>query len=147
MIYKELDKITRGDKKRLMIFMPPRHGKSELVTVRYAAWRLSLDPAVRIVVGSNQRLANRFFTPDQVVYCRYLCENGLEYIEDRDLVLNTADEWETAAGGGVKAVGVGAGITGFGADLVIIDDPIRVQPRPRARTTANAYGNGSPTIL
>ena len=44
-----------------MIFMPPRHAKSETVTIRYLAWRLELDPKMNIILGSyNQKLANRF---------------------------------------------------------------------------------------
>jgi len=45
-IYKYLERVTKGECKRLMIFLPPRHGKSELVTVRYAAWRLKQDPSI-----------------------------------------------------------------------------------------------------
>ncbi|MBK8467262.1 MAG: hypothetical protein IPL32_15700 [Chloracidobacterium sp.] len=60
-IYKHLKRITDGDSKRLMIFMPPRHGKSELVTVRYPAYMLKKDPKMKIIIGSyNQGLANRF---------------------------------------------------------------------------------------
>ena len=60
-VYKQLERVTMGLCKRLMIFMPPRHGKSELVTQRYAAWRLKKDPKMRVVVASyNQKLANRF---------------------------------------------------------------------------------------
>jgi hypothetical protein len=44
-----------------MIFMPPRHGKSELVTVRYAGWRLWNDPKMKVIVSSyNQKLADQF---------------------------------------------------------------------------------------
>src|SRR5258706_10978864 len=60
-IYKRLKRVSDGLCNRLMIFLPPRHGKSELVTVRYAAWRLKQDPKLNIILGSyNQRLANRF---------------------------------------------------------------------------------------
>ena len=38
---------------------------------------------------------------------------------------NRVSEWETTVGGGLKAVGVGAGVTGYGADLIIIDDPVK----------------------
>src|SRR6185503_8802902 len=48
--------------------------------------------------------------------------------------LNTVAEWETGLGGGVRAVGVGGGITGFGADLVIIDDPVRSRAEAESRT-------------
>ncbi len=60
-IYQYLERITTGESKRLMIFLPPRHGKSELVTVRYAGWRLWNDPKMRIIVSSyNQTLADKF---------------------------------------------------------------------------------------
>ena len=59
-LYKKLQRVTNGDCKRLMICMPPRHGKSEVVT-RYAAWRLLENPALRVIVASyNQALANLF---------------------------------------------------------------------------------------
>src|SRR5262249_18341059 len=61
LMYEYLEAVTKGEMKRLMIFMPPRHGKSELVTVRYAAKRLADDPSMNVIIGSyNQRLANRF---------------------------------------------------------------------------------------
>ena len=61
LIYDKLQQVSDGSCKRLMIFLPPRHGKSELVTVRYSAWRLLQDPSLNIILGSyNQRLANRF---------------------------------------------------------------------------------------
>src|SRR5688500_3928940 len=60
-IYKHLQRVTDGTCKRLMIFMPPRHGKSELVTIRYAGWRLWNDPKMKIIVSSyNQKLADKF---------------------------------------------------------------------------------------
>ncbi len=43
----------------------------------------------------------------------------------RSGIINSAAEWETGKGGGVKAVGVGGGITGYGAKLMMIDDPIK----------------------
>ncbi len=134
-IYREIEKITIGRVLRLMIFMPPRHGKSELVTVLYAAWRLLLDPGLRIVISSyNQRLANRFSRRIKAVYQGSPIMDRAEYADERDLVLNAMDEWETAAGGGVKAVGAGAGITGFGANLIIIDDPIKSRAEAESTT-------------
>lgn len=68
LIYEKLNDITTGKTKRLMIFLPPRHGKSELVTVRYSAWRLQQDPSLNIILGSyNQRLANRFSRKVRIV--------------------------------------------------------------------------------
>ncbi len=121
-IYKALGDVTRGRQKRLMLFMPPRHGKSEMVTIRYAAWRLLHDPSLRIVIASySQKLATRFSRRVRSIY------TDTPYVEpdESELVVTAVDEWETRSGGGVKAVGVGAGITGFGADLIIIDDPVK----------------------
>lgn len=49
--------------------------------------------------------------------------------------INTASQWETSLGGGVKAVGVGAGVTGFGGQLIVIDDPVK----SRAEAESSAY--------
>src|SRR5206468_5069168 len=51
--------------------------------------------------------------------------------------LNTVSEWETGTGGGVRAVGVGAGITGYGGKLVIIDDPIKSRSEAESETYRN----------
>lgn len=116
-LYDRLAPMTEGDKKRLMIFMPPRHGKSETVTVHYAAYRLRQKPIMNIIIGCyNQKLANRFSRR-----IRRICETQMELSKER----RAAEEWETNAGGGVRAVGVGAGVTGFGAGLIIIDDPVK----------------------
>src|SRR6185369_7137386 len=121
-IYKKLDRVEKGQCKRLMIFLPPRHGKSELVTVRFAAWMLAMRPEMRIIIGSyNQKPANKFSRKIRRIHL----DQKTHEKEPPGGLLQTTDDWETAAGGGVKAVGVGAGVTGFGADLIIIDDPIR----------------------
>src|SRR5882672_10227487 len=51
-ICSKLDQVTIGDLKRLFLFAPPRHGKSEMVTVHYAAWRIIKDPTIRIIIGA-----------------------------------------------------------------------------------------------
>ena len=103
-----------------MIFMPPRFGKSEQVTVRYPVWRLERNPAYRVMIGAyNSDLATNFSSLARDV----ALQRRLPIREDH----NRADDWKTTAGGGVRAVGVGKGATGFGADLIIIDDPVRDQ--------------------
>ncbi len=116
-IIAKLDEVSLGTCKRLMIFMPPRHGKSELVTMRYVAWRIAIEPSLNVIVGSyNQKLANRFSRR-----IKQMVSEFRRIAADRRAV----DEWETTDRGGVKAVGVGAGITGFGGKLVVIDDPVK----------------------
>ncbi len=112
-----LKRVTDGSIKKLMIFLPPRHGKSELVTVRYPVWRLEVNPELKIIVGAyNQTLANKFSRKS-----RRIAEEQLELSQSRTAV----DDWETKQAGGLRAVGVGGGITGMGGDLILIDDPVK----------------------
>jgi predicted phage terminase large subunit-like protein len=112
-----LDKVTAGEIDRLMLFVPPRHGKSEMVTIRYPVWRIERDPGLRVIVGAyNQLLANKFSRKAQRI-----AAERLELARDHAPV----EDWETAQGGGMRAVGVGAGITGQGGNLIVIDDPVK----------------------
>lgn len=113
----ELHRITTGEIKKLMIFMPPRHGKTECVTIRYPAWYLEQHPDRRVIVGCyNQILANKFSRKT-----RRVLRDRVQLSNERTAV----EDWETRVGGGYRAIGVGAGITGQGGDLVIIDDPVK----------------------
>lgn len=126
LLYAALGRITSGESKRLMIFLPPRHGKSELTTIRYAAWRLENDPSMRIIVGAyNQKLANRFSRKT-----RKIVGERLQLAED----CRAVEEWETPQGGGYKAIGVGSGVTGFGSSLTIIDDPVKSREEAESET-------------
>lgn len=116
-IRKHLDAVTSGECKRLMIFCPPRHGKSHLTTIRYPVYRLEQDPTLRVVIGAySQTLADEFSRQ-----ARKVAATRLQLSKTR----NTQSHWETEAGGGMFAVGVGAGVTGRGGNLILIDDPIR----------------------
>lgn len=123
----QLERVTRGEINRLMLFMPPRHGKSEMVTVRYPVWRMERDPSLRVVVGAySQTLANRFSRKS-----RRIAKERLVLDPERTAV----EEWETTAGGTFRAIGVGAGITGQGGHLIIIDDPVK----SREEANSEAY--------
>ena len=135
-LFEHLARVTSGECKRLMIFMPPRHGKSETVTFRYTAWRLLRDPGLNVIIGSyNQRLANKASRRIQRIFqderSRTFTKSGRSHfpvlVGDVTSARPTraVAEWETGRGGTVRAVGVGAGIAGFGAGLVVIDDPVR----------------------
>jgi predicted phage terminase large subunit-like protein len=100
-----------------MVFEPPRHGKSEMATIRYPVWRIEREPEMRVIIGSyGQELANTFNRK-----ARRLAVERIELAEER----KAASDWHTAAGGGMRAVGVGAGVTGHGAHLIVIDDPVK----------------------
>lgn len=113
-----LQDITSGINDRLMLFVPPRHGKSELVTVRYPMYRLSLDPGMRVIIGAyNQQLANKFSRKARKV----AQIAGIPISKSKSAV----EEWETDLDGGLRAIGVGGGITGQGGHVIVIDDPVK----------------------
>lgn len=116
-IQRQLQRVTAGEINRLMIFLPPRHGKSESITVRYTAWRLEQDASMPIIVAAyNHTLAQRFSRK-----IRKIARERISLSNERSAV----DEWETMQGGGVRAVGVGGGVTGMGGKLIVIDDPVK----------------------
>jgi predicted phage terminase large subunit-like protein len=116
-IREHLDRITAGVLRKLMIFVPPRHGKSQLVTVRYPAWMLERSPDKRVIIGSYSAMLAESFSRNT----RRICRSRMLLSDER----SAASDWETAIGGGLRAVGVGGGVTGRGGDLIVIDDPIR----------------------
>jgi predicted phage terminase large subunit-like protein len=121
-----LGRVTSGTTKRLMLFLPPRHGKSELATVRYPVYRLERDPETRVIIGAyNATLARKFSRK-----ARRIARERLALSDDRTAV----EDWETTRGGGVRAVGVGDGVTGQGGDLIIIDDPVKSREEAESET-------------
>lgn len=115
-IYSKLDDIVTGKINRLMIFMPPRHGKTEAVTVRFPAWMVERDPAFRFILAAyNFSLSSKFSRKIQ----RIVKARGVPL--EREAV----EDWETSQEGGVRAVGVGSGVTGHGANGILIDDPVK----------------------
>lgn len=113
---RELDRVTWGLTDRLVINVPPRHGKSETTTVRYVAMRITADPTLRVVVASNNAVLARKFSRA----IRSRVKRHVAISQERA----AQDEWYTIHGGGVRAVGRGGAIHGFGAGLIVIDDPI-----------------------
>lgn len=110
-----------------MLFLPPRHGKSELATIHYAAYRLLVDQSLRVIIGAyNHSLACTFSRQTR----RIAKEFGFSFSDDQ----NKQNQWSSEHGGGLYAVGVGSGVTGYGADLVIIDDPVKSRAEAESPT-------------
>lgn len=117
LICEHLDAVTRGEIDRLAIFMPPRHAKTETVTVRYPMYRLEQNPQCRVLVtGYNEQFARKLGRKT-----RRLARERINLSQEQ----TSQDEWETIEGGGLMARGVGSPPTGSGFDLICIDDPIR----------------------
>lgn len=124
------DDVAKGLSPRLMLLMPPRSGKSELCSRAFPSWHLGRNPRHEIIACSyNVSLAMTFSKKVKEV----LQDPVFHPVFDIRLDPNnqSAEEWaldrsanRTHAGGYVAA-GVGGGITGKGAHLLIIDDPLK----------------------
>lgn len=107
-----------------MIFMPPRHGKSELASRSFPAWFLGRNPDKQIIASSyNSELAGDFGREVRNIV------GSPEYRAVFQTTLSTdsqaADRWHTNNGGSYVAAGVGTAITGRGAHIFLIDDPVK----------------------
>lgn len=116
---------------RLIITMAPQEGKSVRVASDFPIWCLDQNPNLRIVTASYaQSLANR---NGRTIRNRITAhpEIGLTIAPDNGAV----HEWQLAGyEGGVLSVGIGAGVTGRAADLMIIDDPIKDRQEADSQT-------------
>ena len=139
-----LESIERGELKRLMVLMPPRHGKSEKVSLRFPCWYLAKHPDARIVQAgyaesialTHSRKARDIFVTPQMsnlfpnIYHRPERAGQEAVITERQ----AAHEWGTKQGGSYYAVGIGGGLTGRGFDVGIIDDPVKDEEEASSQT-------------
>jgi predicted phage terminase large subunit-like protein len=125
LILAKLEAVERGEIKRLMIFLPPRHGKSLTSDTIFPAWYLGKHPEHHVISTSySQELSEEFgrgvrnFLADPIHQAIFpTCKLS----EDS----TAAHRFNTTAGGAYYAVGRGGPITGRGAHLLLIDDPIK----------------------
>lgn len=116
-IRRHLTELLEGVYEDLLIFAPPRHGKSEMTTVRLPVYYLNKHSKRRVIVGAyNRELATMFARRS-----RRLAQEVLELDKSHQSVC----DWAIRQGGEYFAVGVGSGVTGRGGDLIIVDDPVR----------------------
>ncbi len=125
----KLHRFAMGEIRRLMIFMPPRHGKSELVSVRTSPYILGVNPDAQIILGCysldlakhmNRQVQRVMDSPE---YKILFPNTRIPDKGSRD-GLRTAEEFEVIGHkGNFKVAGVSTGITGRGITHGIIDDP------------------------
>jgi len=124
-ICNHLDAVKCGDITKLIITLPPRHSKTEMVARRFIPYYIGDQPEKEIIYTSySQELAEK--TSRDI---RRIIRSPMYPIVFPQLMLdknrNAAGEWETTQGGTVCAQGIGGSITGRGADLLVIDDPFK----------------------
>jgi hypothetical protein len=130
---KALERVERGELKRLIINMPPRHGKSMLTTEKFPTWYLGRHPEKEVVVAAySAELAETFgFKSRDIMQSQaYKAIFGISLREDS----KAKDHWMTSKGGGYRSVGFGGSLTGQGADLMILDDPIKNSEEAESQT-------------
>ena len=117
------ERVAKGELKRLIINMPPRHTKSEFASYLLPAWFLGKYPDKKIIqtahtaelaVGFGRKVRNLVNSPDyKAIFPNVSLQSDSK----------AAGRWNTSQGGDYIAIGVGGAVTGKGADLLIIDDP------------------------
>lgn len=119
----KLEAVERGEIKRLMVFMPPRHGKSQVVSKKFPAWYLGRNPDNEIIITS--------YAADLAYDFSRIARNTLRdwgYLWDVQLAADSSavGRWGIHKHtGALMAAGVGGPITGRGAHVAIIDDPFK----------------------
>ena len=132
-------KVKKKESPRLIITMPPRHGKSQLVSPHFPSWGLGVDPDTSIIAASySASLAKRFNKNVQNIIesdiYREIFPNTsftersekVRFVKRRKTYVKTMEFFEVPGfEGSLRSVGVEGGITGMGADILIIDDPFK----------------------
>jgi hypothetical protein len=119
----KLELVAKGELKRLIINMPPRHTKSEFASFLFPAWMIGKNPAMKIIQATHTtELAVNFGRKVKNLIER---DDYEEVFPEAKLAADSkaSGRWDTDRGGMYYAVGVGSNLAGRGADLCIIDDP------------------------
>ncbi len=138
MVAEKLEAVARGELKRLIINMPPRHTKSEFASYLFPAWMIGKKPNMKIMQATH--------TADLSIRFGRKVKNLMETKEYQALFdvrlrsdSKAAYRWETDDGGEYYAAGVGGNIAGRGADLFIVDDPHSEQDAMSPTALENAW--------
>ena len=115
--------IEQGNKDRICVNIPPRHGKSQLVSIMFPAWFLGRNPNKKVMMVSH--------TTDLAVDFGRKVRNLINTDEYKQIFptvelaidSKSAGRWNTNTGGEYYACGIGSSIAGRGADLLLVDDP------------------------
>lgn len=140
-IARALERIEAGKDLRVIITMPPRHGKTELASHRFAPWFVGRDPYREVIVSTY----NQTFAEDHgrkirdVMMSPEYAQVFPEAILKRDS--KSAERLQLTEGGLLFFAGVGGAITGRGADLFLIDDPIKNREEAESATIRDQVWN------
>jgi len=132
----KLDRFARGEIKRLMVFMPPQHGKSELCSRRFPAYMFGLNPNIKIIAASNSPSLAQDFNRDiqrimdteaykELFPNTYLSGSNVRY-NSLNSYVRTTNKFEIVNfNGSYRCAGTGHNIVGNPATMLLIDDPLK----------------------
>ena len=122
LLINKLERLARGEIRRLMVLMPPGSAKSTYVSTLFPPWFLAQSPKSSIIAASHTaELAERFGRKVRNIIQEYSPTLGYGIRADSA----AAGRWDTDQGGEYFAAGVMGPITGRRADLALIDDPVK----------------------
>ncbi|PTK37723.1 phage terminase large subunit [Staphylococcus hominis] len=129
----ELQRIINGEQRHVIIEMPPRHGKSMTVTETFPSYFIGKHPNKKVIVAAyGDGLARHFGRLNRNKFIEYAPNVfNVEIANDNGSV---ADWSVLNNNGGMISTGIGGSITGKGADLLIIDDPIKNAQDAQSKT-------------
>lgn len=117
--------VEQGQSPRLLLMMPPRSGKSEISSRHAPAWILGQHPDWEIIAGSHTSSLSLSFSR----YLRDVMRDPAYTAVFPDAILDpssqSVENWNLTKGGGYLAAGVGTGITGRGAHVLLLDDLVK----------------------
>ena len=141
-----LQAIADGEQKHIIVEMPPRHSKSMTITETFPSYFIGRNPNKRVIATAySEGLARKFGRLNR----NKLVEFGADIFDIRMANDNsTATNWNVGDfTGGMVATGIGGSITGEGADLLIIDDPIKNNAEAQSETIRNKIWDEWETTL
>lgn len=140
LICETLQRIANGEQLSVLIEMPPRHGKSMTVTETFPSYYLGRNPDKRVIAAAySDGLATKFGRLNRNKFNEF--SNELFNIKLSESNAATKDWGIEDKRGGMIATGIGGSITGQGADLMIIDDPIKNMKEAMSQTIRDNIWN------
>lgn len=140
-----LEKVHRTEVRRSLVCIPPRYLKTYLISIAYTAWLLGKNPRARIICASYAASLAEKFSADTLKLMRSPFYRRVFPGTNLDPKQQSKTEIGTTAGGYRLATSVGGTVTGRGAHIIIVDDPLKANEAhsPTARETCINWFNST----
>lgn len=119
-ICQEIEKLEDGDGRNLILCIPPRHGKTAIVSINLPAWIIGRHPEAKVILASHTIELAR----ENSKQAKALLAEPTWPFPEVELAADSrsVERWGTSKNGVVRALGIGSSFSGYGADWLLIDD-------------------------